>query len=69
VYDLETYKAQNRKASSAFGVELLKRGIFVNPGFKMYISTAHTPSQVDMTVETAFEALKAVREQGLLEEG
>ena len=66
VVDLASYNAQNRKASTAFGVELLKRGIFVSPGFKMYISTAHTPAQVDMTVESAFEALKAVRDQGLL---
>jgi glutamate-1-semialdehyde 2,1-aminomutase len=66
VYDLASYNAQNRAASSAFGVELLRRGIFVNPGFKMYVSTAHTPAHVDLTVETAFEALKAVKEQGLI---
>jgi glutamate-1-semialdehyde 2,1-aminomutase len=67
VYDLASYNAQNRKASTAFGVELLRRGIFVNPGFKMYVSTAHTPAHVDLTVETAFEALKAVKEAGLIE--
>jgi len=66
VFDLASYNAQNREASTAFGVELLRRGIFVNPGFKMYVSTAHTPAQIELTVETAFEALKAVRERGLI---
>jgi len=68
VFDLAGYNSQNRKASTAFGVELLRRGIFVNPGFKMYVSTAHTPAQVELTVETAFEALKAVKDQGLIPE-
>jgi len=60
------YAAQNRVASVAFGVELLRRGIFVNPGFKMYVSTAHGPAEIDQTVEVAGEALRAVRDQGLI---
>jgi glutamate-1-semialdehyde 2,1-aminomutase len=67
VFDLASYNAQNRAASRQFGIELLRRGIFVSPGFKRYISTAHTPAQIDMTVESAYEALNAVRERGLLE--
>ncbi len=61
------YLRQNRAASAAFGVELLRRGIFVNPGFKMYISTAHGPAEIDQTVEVAEEALRAVRDQGLVD--
>jgi glutamate-1-semialdehyde 2,1-aminomutase len=67
VYDLASYSSQDLAAAKAFGLELVRRGIFVMPGFKMYVSTAHTPAQVDMTVETAYEALKAVRERGLIE--
>jgi glutamate-1-semialdehyde 2,1-aminomutase len=66
VHDQASYLAQNREASVAFGVELVRRGIFVNPGFKMYISTAHSEEHVEFTVETAFDALKAVRDRGLL---
>jgi glutamate-1-semialdehyde 2,1-aminomutase len=66
IRDEASYLAQDRAASVAFGVELLRRGIFVHPGFKMYLSTAHTPSQLEMTVETAYEALKAVRDRGLV---
>ena len=66
VHDQASYLAQNREASVAFGVELVRRGIFVNPGFKMYISSAHSEEHVEFTVETAFDALKAVRDRGLL---
>lgn len=60
------YAASNRAASVAFGVELLRRGIFVNPGFKMYVSTAHGPSEIDQTVEIAAEAMRSVRDSGLV---
>ena len=62
----DDYLRQDRAASAAFGVELLRRGIFVNPGFKMYVSTAHGPAEIDQTVEVAEEALRAVRDQGLV---
>jgi glutamate-1-semialdehyde 2,1-aminomutase len=67
VYDLASYNSQNLAAATAFGVELVRRGIFVMPGFKMYVSTAHTPAQIEMTVESAYDALKAVRDRGLIE--
>jgi glutamate-1-semialdehyde 2,1-aminomutase len=67
VVDYVTYMSQDREASVEFGKELLKRGIFVNPGTKMYISTAHTSSDIDLTVEVAFDALRAVRDRGLVE--
>ena len=60
------YAAANRDASVAFGVELLRRGIFVNPGFKMYVSTAHGPAEIEQTVEIAGEAMRAVRDSGLI---
>lgn len=67
VVDQASYLAQNRRASIALGVELVRRGIFVHPGFKLYVSTAHTPTDVEMTAEAAFDAIKAVRDQGLVE--
>jgi glutamate-1-semialdehyde 2,1-aminomutase len=69
VVDQASYLAQNRLASVAFAYELIRRGIFINPGKatqKMYVSTVHTQSQIDMTVEVAYDALKAVQEQGLI---
>ena len=67
VVDYRSYAATNRKAAQAFGVELVRRGVFVHPASKLYVSAAHTPAQLDMTAEVAFEALRAVRDRGLLE--
>ena len=44
-----------------FGVELVRRGIFVNPGKKFYLSLAHTPEDVDETLTRAEDALRALR--------
>jgi glutamate-1-semialdehyde 2,1-aminomutase len=43
-----------------WAIELIKRGILVNPNEKFYISIAHTDADVDYTleaVESAFAAL------------
>ncbi len=66
VHDLASYNATNRPAAVAFGEELLRRGIFCRPGFKLYVSTAHTPAHLDQTLEVAEEAVRAVRDRGLL---
>ena len=47
-----------------WAIELLKRGLLVNPNEKFYISVAHTDADVDRTLEAvddAFAALKRAR--------
>lgn len=43
-----------------WSVELLKRGILVNPNEKFYISVAHTDQDVDRTLEACDQAFAAV---------
>jgi glutamate-1-semialdehyde 2,1-aminomutase len=52
----------NRARSRRFGLELIKRGFFLNPGDKFYVSLAHDESDVDRTLEAASEAIVAVQE-------
>jgi glutamate-1-semialdehyde 2,1-aminomutase len=66
VTNYQEYLATNRKAARSFGLELLRRGLYVNPGGKFYLSAAHTPGLIDRTLERAAEALTAVRDQGLV---
>jgi len=68
ITDYRSYAASNRAAAKAFGVELLKRGIFVHPASKLYVSTAHTEEQLDSTLEAALEAMRTIRDQGYLKE-
>jgi glutamate-1-semialdehyde 2,1-aminomutase len=53
-----------RQADSAratrLGLELIRRGVFVIPGAKMYLSLAHTDQDVAITLEAFEEALRAV---------
>jgi glutamate-1-semialdehyde 2,1-aminomutase len=44
-----------------WSIELLKRGILVNPNEKFYISTAHTDADVDRTLEACDQAFAAIR--------
>jgi glutamate-1-semialdehyde 2,1-aminomutase len=43
-------------------IELLRRGVFALPGGRWYLSTAHTPHDIDSTVSAFGEALASVRE-------
>jgi glutamate-1-semialdehyde 2,1-aminomutase len=47
----------------AFGVELLRRGLLVNPGEKFYISLAHTDEDMDRALEICRDALVALQRQ------
>jgi hypothetical protein len=42
-------------------LELLKRGILVNPNEKFYISTVHTDADVDRTLDACDQAFAAIR--------
>ena len=44
-----------------WALELLRRGLLVNPNEKFYISTAHTEADVDKTLEIVDDAFKAMK--------
>ena len=44
-----------------WAIELIKRGILVNPNEKFYISTEHSDADVDRTLEAVEEAFKVLR--------
>ena len=52
------------RAASAFGLELIRRGIFVNPDGKLYLSLSLTDADIDTTLEAARGALEAVKPGG-----
>jgi glutamate-1-semialdehyde 2,1-aminomutase len=43
-----------------FAMELLARGLLVNPNEKFYLSIAHTDADVDHTLEVADDAFAAL---------
>lgn len=47
-------------ATYRFGTELVREGILLSVGSKMYVSTAHTEEDVDRTLEAAERALRRV---------
>ncbi len=55
----DTLKA-DAAAARKLGIEMMKRGIFFNPGGKLYFSLAHTEADVDRTLEVARAALKQI---------
>jgi glutamate-1-semialdehyde 2,1-aminomutase len=67
IHDYRSYAATNRAAAKQFGIELLKRDIFVHPASKIYISTAHSDDQVEVACNVAYEAMRSIRDRGLLE--
>ena len=67
VTDYVSHEASNRKAARQFGLELMKRGIYVHMGSKFYISLAHSDALLDRAAARAAEAMAAVRDAGLLE--
>jgi glutamate-1-semialdehyde 2,1-aminomutase len=65
VTDYASHEATNRKAARQFAIEMIKRGLFVRPG-KFYISLAHSDALLDGAAAKAAEAMKMVRDAGLL---
>jgi glutamate-1-semialdehyde 2,1-aminomutase len=53
----------DKKLGLAWALELIKRGLLVNPNEKFYISIAHTDADVDRSLAIADEAFAAVRAQ------
>jgi glutamate-1-semialdehyde 2,1-aminomutase len=67
VTDYASYLRTDRAAARRFGIELIRRGVFVNPGAKMYLSSAHTDADLEQTVAAADEALKFMTAAGLFD--
>jgi glutamate-1-semialdehyde 2,1-aminomutase len=67
IHDYRSHAATNRAAAKQFGIELLKRDVFVHPASKIYISTAHNDDQVEVACNAAYAAMRSIRDQGLLE--
>ncbi len=53
-------KKANAKRAGQLGLELIRRGVFVVPGAKMYLSLAHTDQDIDYTLTVFDDALKAI---------
>ena len=43
-----------------WSIELIKRGVLVNPNEKFYVSLAHTDADIDRTLEVVDEAFAAI---------
>jgi glutamate-1-semialdehyde 2,1-aminomutase len=54
----------NKDLGLRWALELLKRGLLVNPNEKFYISIAHTEADVDKTLDIADQAFAAVKKGG-----
>jgi glutamate-1-semialdehyde 2,1-aminomutase len=62
VVDQTTWLASNRARGRALMLELLRRGVFLNPmGTKLYLSLAHTPADLDTFAEHLAAAVAATR--------
>jgi len=60
VTDARTLAKQDAAATYRFGVELVREGILMNPGAKMYVSTVHSDADIDRTLQAAERALRRV---------
>ncbi|MBI4013846.1 MAG: aminotransferase class III-fold pyridoxal phosphate-dependent enzyme [Candidatus Rokubacteria bacterium] len=54
-------RAADGKRAGRFGLELLRRGLFVIPNTKLYLSLAHTEADIDWTLDVMEDALHTVR--------
>ena len=54
-------RAADGRQAARFAHELLRRGLFVLPHTKLYLSLAHTDADVDFTLDAMEDALRAMR--------
>lgn len=59
-HDFDAFLRADQGLYDRFIVEMLRRGQFILPGGRWYISTAHTDDDIATTVEAARQALAAV---------
>ena len=48
----------DRGRATRFGYELVRRGIYLTPGGKLYVSTVHTPEDIERTLAVVGHALE-----------
>jgi len=65
VRDFASYARSSQGAARQFCLEMMKRGVYVHS--KWYVSTVHTEDDIAKTRAAAFEAMRAVRDAGLLQ--
>ncbi len=68
VVDQRTYLACDHQAGSAFGLELIRQGIYVRPGGRWFLSVAHDRSHIEQLLEACDNAATAVRDSGMLDQ-
>jgi glutamate-1-semialdehyde 2,1-aminomutase len=54
----------NKDLGLRWALELIRRGLLVNPNEKFYISIAHTEADVDRTLDIADQAFAALKKGG-----
>ncbi len=57
--DRDLHEADGKRATR-LGLELIRRGVFVVPGSKMYLSLAHSDADIEGTLTAFADALTAV---------
>lgn len=62
----EALAATKLDAAYRFGVEMVRRGVLFTPGSKVYMSVTHDDATHGFFLEAAEAAMRAVRDQGLL---
>lgn len=67
IRDQRSYLSTNREGAKAFGMELIRQGVYVKPGGKWFLSAVHENRHIDQTLEAAERALVTVRDAGLFE--
>jgi len=58
------YLASDRRSVTKVKLNMITRGIFVNPWARIYVSVAHTDRDLELTLEAAEAELTAVRDAG-----
>jgi glutamate-1-semialdehyde 2,1-aminomutase len=58
ILNYETMLYANKARAYTFGVEMIRRGFFISPFEKIYLSTAHTDDDLDRMLAAAREVLR-----------
>ena len=64
VVDWRSSLAADAERAYRLGVELIKRGLFVTPGGKLYLSLAHTDEDLSRTLEVFEDTFRAISDLG-----
>jgi glutamate-1-semialdehyde 2,1-aminomutase len=67
IINAEQFAATNQKAAYRFGIEMIRRNVLFTPSSKIYISVTHTDETHSQFVDAAEGAMRAVRDEGLLD--